>query len=69
MQIVFADRTDDHFPRVHSHPHQERRTPLFPEGICIPPHFLLHTQCGIQRSLRMVLMRYWRAEQRKNTIA
>ena len=64
MRIVRLDQSDDDFARVHANPNLE--IDLSRTAAC--PHTaspFLDMECGVQGSLRVILMRDRRSEQRK----
>jgi len=44
-------------------------TPFSARSFSAPLHLFLHSQCGVQSSLRVILVRHRRAEQREDSIS
>ncbi len=62
------NRSDDDFTSVHAHAHRDRRLALRAQLAGILAQLVLHPQGRIQSTLRMVLMRDRRSEQREDAI-
>jgi hypothetical protein len=58
----------DYLARVDSNPGLKRQYAPDPQPIRVAPYFFLQAERGIQRPLRMVLVRERRAEQRKDAV-
>jgi hypothetical protein len=63
------DRTHDHFARVHADTRFDRQVAGLAQSCRVAFQLFLHPKRRIQRSLRMVLVRDGRAEQRKDAVA
>ncbi len=50
-------------------PDLDRRAALGPQAIAVAPDLLVHAHGGIERALRVVLVRHRRAEQREDAVA
>ena len=67
--LTGLDRAHHDFTGVHSDAHLQRRAALDAQAIGVAPHLLLHPERGVERALRMILMRDRRAEQREHAVA
>jgi hypothetical protein len=66
---VVSDLPDDHLARVEAHPDREADPALALELLHVPPQFLLQVQRRVTGTLRMILVRDRRAEQRHDPVA
>ena len=63
------DRTDDHFAGVDADARFNRHSAIGDQLRRVTFQFFLHPERGIERALRMVLVRDRRAEQREDSVA
>src|SRR5713101_5409049 len=64
-----SDRADHDFAGVHTDSNLNRSASFGTLAVGVAADFLLHPQRRIERALRMVLVREWRAEQREDAVA
>jgi hypothetical protein len=69
LAVASCNGPYDYLARVDSNPGLKRQFALDPQPIRVAPYFFLQAERGIQRPLRMILVRDRRAEQRKNAVA
>jgi hypothetical protein len=50
------NRTHHHFACIYPDPNPQWSLPLGSHPVAVAPHLFLHSQCGVERALRMVLM-------------
>ena len=63
-----SDRADHDFAGVHTDSNLNRSASFGTLAVGVAADFLLHPQRRIERALRMVLVREWRAEQREDAV-
>jgi hypothetical protein len=63
------ERAHHHLAGVGADAYLERRLSLSAHAVSILPYVFLHSQGGIECTLRMVLVGYWSTEERENAVA
>ncbi len=66
MCLTGLDQTHHHLTRIHPDPRLQRQPAFLPHAVRIALQLFLHPERGVQRPLRMVLMRHRRTEQRED---